>query len=340
MSATPTTVDLPGLRKAAILLVQLGQDKASRVLAELREGEMEELVAEIARLQTVESDIADSVLSEFFEMAVARKYVAQGGLSFARDLLEDSLGSERAREVMGRLEASISELPFQFLRRTDARQLLSFLQDEHPQTIALVLAHLSADQASLVLSNLQPMLQADVAHRIAVMDRTSPDIVRKVETILQRRMSSVLQPTDLSTVGGLEPLIEIINRSDRATERMILDGLEGRDPELAEQVRAHMFMFEDIIGLDDRSVQAVLREVDTAELATALKGVRPDVRDKVLKNLSERAAENLNEEIELLGPVRVSVVEEAQAKVVRVIRRLEESGQIVVRRGDDDDFVA
>lgn len=338
--STPTSVDLPGLRKAAILLVQLGQDKASRVLAELREGEMEELVAEIARLQTVESDIADSVLSEFFEMAVARKYVAQGGLSFARDLLEDSLGSERAREVMGRLEASISELPFQFLRRTDARQLLSFLQDEHPQTIALVLAHLSADQASLVLSNLQPMLQADVAHRIAVMDRTSPDIVRKVETILQRRMSSVLQPTDLSTVGGLEPLIEIINRSDRATERMILDGLEGRDPELAEQVRAHMFMFEDIIGLDDRSVQAVLREVDTAELATALKGVRPDVRDKVLKNLSERAAENLNEEIELLGPVRVSVVEEAQAKVVRVIRRLEESGQIVVRRGDDDDFVA
>lgn len=340
MSTASTTDDLPGLRKAAILLVQLGQDKASRVLAELHEAEMEELVAEIARLQTVESDIADSVLSEFFELAVARKYVSQGGLSFARDVLEDSLGPERAREVMSRLEASISELPFQFLRRTDARQLLSFLQDEHPQTIALVLAHLSADQASLVLSNLAPLLQADVAHRIAVMDRTSPDIVRKVETILQRRMSSVLQPTDLSTVGGLEPLIEIINRSDRATERMILDGLEGRDPELAEQVRAHMFMFEDIIGLDDRSVQAVLREVDTAELATALKGVRPDVRDKVLKNLSERAAENLNEEIELLGPVRVSVVEEAQAKVVRVIRRLEESGQIVVRRGDDDDFVA
>lgn len=334
------TADLTGLRKAAILLVQLGQENASRVLGSMHETEMEELVAEIARLQHVDAEIADAVVEEFVETATARRWAGQGGLGYARELLEEGLGSERAREVMGRLEAAISEMPFQFLRRTDARQLLSFLQDEHPQTIALVLAHLSAEQASLILSNLSPALQADVAHRIAAMDRTSPDIVRRVESILHRRMSSVLQPADLSVVGGLEPLIDIINRSDRATERLILDGLEALNPSLAEQVRSHMFLFEDIVSLDDRSVQTVLREVETADLATALKGVRPDVRDKVTSNLSARAAENLAEEVELLGPVRVSAVEEAQAKIVRVIRALEESGQIVVRRGDDDQFVA
>ena len=332
--------ELTGLRKAAILMVQLGQENASKVLSAMHEGEMEELVAEIARLQNVEAHVADAVVEEFVETATARRYVSQGGLGYARELLEEGLGSERAREVMGRLEAAISEMPFQFLRRTDARQLLSFLQDEHPQTIALVLAHLSAEQASQVLSNLNPGLQGDVAHRIASMDRTSPDIVRKVEQNLQRRMSSVLQPAELSTVGGLEPLVEIINRSDRPTERLILDALEALDAGLAEQVRSMMFLFEDIVTLDDRSVQTLLREVDTVELATAIKGVRADVRDKVLSNLSTRAAQNLTEEIELLGPVRISAVEEAQANIVRIIRQQEESGQIVVRRGDDDQFVA
>ncbi|MFA7324602.1 MAG: flagellar motor switch protein FliG, partial [Candidatus Nanopelagicales bacterium] len=332
--------ELTGLRKAAILMVQLGQENASKVLGAMHEGEMEELVAEIARLQNVEAHVADAVVEEFVETATARRYVSQGGLGYARELLEEGLGSERAREVMGRLEAAISEMPFQFLRRTDARQLLSFLQDEHPQTIALVLAHLSAEQASQVLSNLNPGLQGDVAHRIASMDRTSPDIVRKVEQNLQRRMSSVLQPAELSTVGGLEPLVEIINRSDRPTERLILDALEALDAGLAEQVRSMMFLFEDIVTLDDRSVQTLLREVDTVELATAIKGVRADVRDKVLSNLSTRAAQNLTEEIELLGPVRISAVEEAQANIVRIIRQQEESGQIVVRRGDDDQFVA
>jgi flagellar motor switch protein FliG len=337
---TRTHEELSGVSKAAILLLQLGQEQGSKVLNQLQEAEMEEVVAEIARLKTVDGDVADEVVHEFFEMAVARKYVTHGGIGYARDLLEDSLGSERAREILGRLEAAISEMPFQFLRRTDARQLLSFLQDEHPQTIALVLAHLSVEQAPLILGNLPAELQADVAHRIAVMDRTSPEIVRKVEQVLQRRMSSILQPTDLSTVGGLEPLIEIINHSDRVTEKMILDGLEARSPELAEQIRAHMFMFEDIVGLEDKSIQAILRDVDNADLATALKGVRDDVRDKVLGNLSERAAENLVEEMDYMGAVRVSVVEEAQAKVVRVIRRLEESGEIVISRGGEDEFVS
>lgn len=340
-TAVATRVEeLTGLRKAAILLLQLGQEQASRVLGTMHPAEMEELVAEIARLQHVDGAVAEAVVEEFAETVAARSYAAHGGLAYARDLLEDSLGYDRAREVMGRLEAAISEMPFQFLRRTDVRQLLSFLQDEHPQTIALVLAHLSAEQASLILSNLPASLQAGVAHRIAAMDRTSPDVVRKVEGILQRRMKSILTPQETTAVGGLDPLVEIMNRSDRATERLILEGLEGIDPELAELVRAQMFLFDDITTLDNRSVQVVLREVDMSDLAVALKGVRPEVRDKITTNLSSRAAENLAEEIDLLGMVRMSNVEEAQAKIVRVIRSLEESGQIVVQRGDDDAFVA
>jgi flagellar motor switch protein FliG len=272
-------------------------------------------------------------------MATGHRYVGQGGLDFARDLLEASLGRERAGEIVGRLNTVFMDVPFGFLGQADPRQLLSFLQDEHPQTIALVLAHMTATQASQILGGLAPELQADVAHRIAVMDRTSPEIIRKVEATLERKMSSVLQPSDLSAVGGLEPLVEIINRTDRATERLILEGLAGRNPELAEEIRSKMFMFEDIVSLDDRSIQLVLRQVETNDLATALKGVREEVRQKVMRNLSERAAENLGDEIEMLGPVRLRTVEESQAKIVQAIRTLEESGQITIRRGDDDEFV-
>jgi flagellar motor switch protein FliG len=338
--ATRTDVaEVSGLRKAAILLVQMGQDRATKILAELREPEVEELVAEIMRLQQVDADTADQVIDEFHTMISARRFVSQGGMGFARELLENGLGVQRAGEILSRLEAAITEMPFQFLRRADPRQLLSFLQDEHPQTVALVLAHLSSEQASGVLSGFTPELQADVAHRIAVMDRTSPEMVRRIEAVLERRMSSILTPSESSAVGGVQPLIDIINRADRSTERLILESLEALDPELAEEVRSRMFMFEDIVNLDDRSVQTVLRQVETADLATALKGVRDDVRDKVMRNLSERAAETLGEEIELLGPVRLRSVEEAQAKVVQAIRTLEESGQVVVSRGGTDEFV-
>jgi flagellar motor switch protein FliG len=333
------TGELTGLRKAAILLVQMGKDEAAKIMAHLREAEVEELTAEIVRLGQVESDVADVVLAEFHDMATGHRYVGQGGMDFARDLLEASLGRERAGEIVGRLNTVFLDVPFGFLGQADPRQLLSFLQDEHPQTIALVLAHMTATQASQILSGLAPELQADVAHRIAVMDRTSPDIIRQVEATLERKMSSVLQPNDLSNVGGLEPLVEIINRTDRATERLILEGLAGRNPELAEEIRSKMFMFEDIVSLDDRSIQLVLRQVETNDLATALKGVREEVRQKVMRNLSERAAENLADEIEMLGPVRLRQVEESQAKIVQAIRTLEESGQIVISRGDDDEFV-
>ncbi|GGS86557.1 flagellar motor switch protein FliG [Planobispora rosea] len=336
----PMTETMSGLRKAAILLVQMGKDDSAKVLGQLREPEVEELTAEIVRLGTVDPGDAVEILSEFRDLTTAYRYAGQGGMDFARELLEASLGRERASQIVERLSATLVDLPFSFLQRADPRQVLSFVQDEHPQLIALVLAHLPSHLGAQILSGLSPTLQADVAHRIAVMDRTSPDIIRQVETMLERKLSSVLQPSDLSAVGGLQPLVDIINRADRVTERLILEGLEGRSPELAEEVRSRMFMFEDVVHLDDRAVQLVVRQVETADLATALKGVSQDVLNKVTRNLSARAAENLVEEIDLLGPVRLRTVEEAQAKIVHAIRALEESGQIMIRRGDEDEFVA
>jgi flagellar motor switch protein FliG len=329
---------MTGLRKAAVLLVQMSREDSARVLSQMRESEVEELTSEIARLGAVEAGVADGVLAEFHTLATTKTHA--GGLDFARELLEASLGAERAAEIVGKLSISLTDMPFGFLNKAEPRQVLSFVQNEHPQTIALVLAHLHAGLASQILSGLASGLQSDVAHRIAVMDRTSPEIIRQVENALERKLSAVIQPAELSAVGGVQPLVDIINRSDRATERLIMEGLEGRSPELAEEIRRRMFMFEDVVLLDDRAVQLVLRQVETADLATALKGVSDEVRAKVVNNLSERARENLAEEIDLLGPVRLRQVEESQAKVVKVIRSLEESGQIEIERGDDDEYVA
>jgi len=329
-----------GVRKAAVLLVQIGQGNASRVLGHLREPEVEAISAEIAKLEHLGPEEASAVLAEFRDLATARAHIAQGGPDFARALLEQSLGGERAAEIMNRLSAAAVQAPLQFLHQADPRQVLSFISEEHPQVIAIVLAHMPGDKATTVLSALEPDRQADVAHRIAVMDRTSPAIVRRLETTLERKMSSLLQPADMFAVGGVEPLVEIINRADRATERLIIEGLEQRDPDLADEVKSRMFMFEDIVTLEDRSVQQILRQVETVDLAMALKGVREDVREKVVGNMSERAATNLLDEVELLGPVRLRQVEEAQQKVILIIRGLEESGDIVLRRGVDDEFVA
>ncbi len=331
--------ELTGAQKAAVLLVQLGKEKSAAVLKSLRESEVEEVLSEIARMRGVPTETVDAVFEEFQTMSSARRYYAQGGMEFAREVLEATLGGDRAKELLDRMKASLVEMPFEFLRRADARQVLSFLQDEHPQTVALVLAHMRSDQAAIVLSGMPDDLQADVAHRVAVMETTSPDVVRRVEAILERKLSSVLQSSDSSAAGGLKPLVDIINHADRATERLILEGLERRDPALAEEVRSQMFMFEDITTLDDRSVQLVLRSVDSKELATALKGVSSDVRGKIMANVSERAAANLADEIDLLGAVRLSTVEEAQAKIIATIRSLEESGQILLSRGDRDEFV-
>lgn len=334
-----TAVAQAGARKAAIVLMQLGREHAAKVLAAMSEAEVEAVTSEIARLPSVSADESAVVLGEFHTMAAARAHLTHGGLDLAKSLLEQSLGADRAAEMLERLAAVAVHMPFQFLHRADPVQLRSFIVDEHPQVIALVMAHMTADKASALLAGLPPQRQADVAHRLAVMDRTSPEAVRAVETVLERRMSSMLQPSTSSRVGGIDPLVNIINRSDRSTERQIVEGLESLDAALAEELRSRMFMFEDIVTIDDRSMQLVLREVDTAQLALALKGAGEPERTKITANLSSRAAENLLEEVDLLGAVRLSQVEEARQTIIRTIRQLEEQGQITVRRGSDDDFV-
>jgi flagellar motor switch protein FliG len=339
-TAAPARAELPGLRKAAVFLAQMTKEEAGILLAKLRPREVESLTRELMRLNTVEPEDVDGVLNEFHQMMTAQRFVGRGGVDFAREILAAGLGEDKADGILSRLNVVYTEVPFASLRNADVRQLVTFLKDEHPQVIALVLAHLTAAQSAEVLSGFAPELQAEVAHRIAMMDRTSPEMVRLVEEELQRRMGSLLAHQDMTTVGGVETLVEIINRSPRPTERSILEWLDNTDPELAEQVRSQMFVFEDLVTIDDRSLQLVLREVEANDLATALKGVRPDVRDKVVRNLSERAAENLAEEIDLLGPVRTRTVEEAQAKVVGVIRTMEEQGVLTLTRGGEDDFVS
>ena len=325
-----------GVQKAAILIMQVGKDRAAPVLRALREQEVSEIMAEVARLQNLEKGAIEEVLDEFRETFIARAHIAQGGYDTARELLEASYGGDKAEEILVNLGVTLVAAPFEFLRRTDTRQVLSYLQDEHPQTIALVLAHMGPDAAAMVLSALPEEEQRDVAQRIAMMDRTSPEVIEQVEAILEKKLSTVIQQADFTSAGGIQSLVDILNRSDRATERLILEGLEKNNPELADDVRNRMFIFEDITTLDDRSVQLVLRQVDAKELAIALKGVDQKVRDKIMTNMSERAAANLAEEINLLGPVKLKTVEEAQAAVVRVIRVLEEAGQIVMSRGTDE----
>jgi flagellar motor switch protein FliG len=319
-----------------MVLVHLGKERAGKVLKAMRESEVEDLMAEVARLGDVDPKMMEKTLTEFRDMASAHMYFAKGGLNFAREMLEESLGKDKAREIVERLTLTTMELPFEFLRQADPRQVLTFLQDEHPQTIALVMAHILPDQAALVMSGLPENVQGEVASRIAQMDRTSPEVIRQVESVLERKSSTLLQPTESSNAGGIQPLVEILNRSDRTTEKLILENLARNNPELADEVRNRMFVFEDIVSLEDRSVQLVLREIDSKELAIALKGVREDVRDKVTNNMSERAGVALKDEIELLGPTRLKQVEEAQGNIVKAIRRLEEAGQIVVSRGGEE----
>jgi flagellar motor switch protein FliG len=327
---------LTGLRKAALLFSQLTNEEAALVLPELRPREVERLTAELVKLRNIEVAVVDEVLTEFRGLMRAGRAYGSGGEDFARDVLAAAMGPDKAEDFLARLNVVYAEVPFASLRNTDVRQLVTCLKDEHPQIVALVLAHLTAAQSAEVLAVLPVELRTHVAHRIATMDRTSPEKVRLVEEELQRRMGSLLAHQDMTTVGGVETLVEIINRSPRPTERSILEWLDNTDPELAEQVRSQMFVFEDIVTIDDRSLQLVLREVEANDLAAALKGVRPEVRDKVTRNLSERAAGNLAEESELLGPVRARAVEEAQTKIVATIRSMEAQGDLTLNRSDDD----
>lgn len=337
MSVTDSAITGP--RKAAVLLLQLGRDGAAQVMNRLSASEVEEITTEIVRLRAVDPDTAEHVLLEF-QGLMSNGAAAIGGVGAAQSILEASMGRDHASQILGRLaEASVSQ-PFAFLAEADPKLLLTFLADEHPQTIALVLAYMRTDQASAILSGLPAETQVAVAQRIGTMESAQPDQVRLVADVLRRRASSLLQPSSASArVGGVQPLVDIINRADPATERTILESLEQQDPALAEEIRSRLFVFDDITTLEDKGVQLVLRQVDTAVLAVALKGVSTTVSEKVLSNVSERARDNLIEEIDLLGPQRLSAVQEAQAAVVQIIRTLEQSGEIVLRRGGDDELV-
>lgn len=332
---------MTGTQKAALLLIQLGKEQAARVMAQLDESEIEELSKEIARLERIDAGTAEEVIDEFYAASIGPRGLAgRGGLTFAQQLLEASVGRDRAQDMIERLASSLQGQPFEFLQYADARQIVGLLNGEHPQTIALVMAHLRAEHASQIMTGLAPGVQAEVAHRIALMERASPDVVAVVAETLQRKASAVLTPTETSAIGGVQPLVEIINRADPTTEKAILEGLEQRDKVLAEEVRSRMFVFADITMLEDRAIQLVLRGVEMSSLATALKGADEEVKERILANLSERARENLVEEIDLLGPVRMSTVEEARASVVQAIRQLEETGQIVIRREGEDEYVS
>ncbi len=330
--------ELTGRQKAAVFLVTIGSEISSEIFKHLREDEIETLTFEIARLETVDSEDRDRVLQEFQELMMAQDFITTGGIDYARELLEKSLGSQKAVDIINRLTSSLQVRPFDFIRRTDPTHLLNFIQQEHPQTIALILAYLEPQKASVILGSLPHDVQSDVAKRIATMDRTSPEVLREVERVLEKKLST-LSSEDYTAAGGVESIVEILNLVDRSTEKVIIESLEEEDPELAEEIKKRMFVFEDIVMLDDRAIQKVMREVDTSELAKALKSVDTEVQDKIFRNMSKRASTLLKEDMEYMGPIRMKDVEESQQKIVSIIRKLEEQGEIVVARAGEDELV-
>jgi len=334
----PRDTEITGVQKAAILLIVLGPEKSASVFKHLKEDEIEELTLEIANTRSITPQVKENVLNEFYEVCLAQQYIAEGGIGYARELLEKALGSEKATDVISKLTASLQVKPFEFVRKADASQVLNFIQDEHPQTIALVLSYLSASQASQIISALAPDRQADVAKRIATMDRTSPDVIKEVERVLETKLASLVNQ-DYTVIGGVDSVVEILNAVDRGTEKHIMETLEIEEPELADEIRKKMFVFEDILLLDDRSIQRVLRDVDNNDLAIALKGANEQVQGAIFNNLSKRLSAMIKEDMEFMGPVRMKDVEEAQQKIVNIIRKLEDSAEIVISRGGGDEIV-
>ena len=338
MSSSSNSDTYSGVQKAAILLIALGPEKAATIFKHLKEEEIEELTLEIANTRSVSPQAKEAVLEEFYHICLAQQYIAEGGIGYAKELLEKALGEEKAQGVIAKLTASLQVRPFEFVRKTEPSQLLNFIQDEHPQTIAMILSYLSSGQASLVLGALPLEKQADVAKRIATMDRTSPDVIKEVERVLERKLSSLVNQ-DFTIVGGVDAIVDILNNVDRGTEKHIMESLELEEPELADEIRKKMFVFEDILLLDDRAIQRVLREVENSDLELAMKSTTEDVQNAIFRNLSKRLAAMIKEDMEFMGPVRMKDVEEAQQKIVSVIRRLEDAAEIVISRGGGDDIV-
>lgn len=329
---------LTGREKAAIFLVSIGTEVSADIFKHLKEDEVEELTFEIARIDKVDPEERDTVLMEFQELMMAQDFIVNGGVDYAREVLERALGTQKAVDIINRLTSSLQTKPFDFIRRTDPAHLINFIQNEHPQTIALILSYLDPQKAAQIISSLPHEIQADVAKRIATMDRTSPEILREVERVLERKLST-LASEDYTSAGGIDAVVAILNNADRTTERNIIEALEEDDPDLAEEIKKKMFVFEDIITLDDRSIQKVLRSVDNSDMAKALKAVDPEVQDKIYRNMSKRAAQMLKEDMEYMGPIRLKDVEEAQQKIVNVIRKLEEQGEIVLSRNAEDEII-
>jgi flagellar motor switch protein FliG len=325
-------------QKAAVMLMVLGPAASGNVVRHLDEDQIEVLSLELARLDKVTPEQREGVIREFYEVAIAQDYIAEGGVEHARRVLEEAFGNDRAEEVIKRIVAAMQVVPFEFLKKADPSQVLSFIQDEHPQTIALILAYMPINNAALILSKLPSDLRADVAGRIAMMEQTPPEVIRRVEQVLEKKVSSLISQ-EMTQAGGPKALVDLLNRVDRSTERLIMDSLTENNPELADTVKNMMFVFEDITQLDDRAIQAIMKEVDMKELATALKGTPPDVQEKIFKNMSERAVAMLKEDMEFMGPVRLRVVEESQQKIVAIIRKLEETGEVVIGRSGEEDVL-
>ena len=329
---------MSGLQKAAVLLITLGPERSAGIFKHLKEEEIEDLTLEIANTRSVTPQAKEDVINEFYELCLAQQYIAEGGIGYAKELLDKALGQDKAQEVISKLTASLQVRPFEFVRKTDPSQLLNFIQDEHPQTIAMILSYLTASQAAMVLGALPPEKQADVAKRIAMMDRTSPDVIKEVERVLERRLTSLVNQ-DYTIVGGVDAIVNILNTVDRSTEKHIMESLEIEEPELADEIRKKMFVFEDILLLDDRAIQRVLRDVDNNDLAIALKSTNEQVQSAIFNNMSKRLAVMIKEDMEFMGPVRMKDVEEAQQKIVNIIRKLEDAGEIVISRGGGDEII-
>ncbi len=329
---------LTGRKKAAILMVALGSDTAADTYRHLSDEEIEQITLEVANLGTVPQELTLQVIEEFYHTSMAKQYMGAGGIGTARDILEKALGPGRAMEIIERLQGMLQGSPFDFLKKVDPNHLLNFIQKEHPQTIALILAHLGYEQSAIIMSALSPELQTEVALRIATMDQTAPEIISEVERVLERKIATVLSQ-EFTSAGGIEALAELLNRVDRGTEKGIMESLEEENQELAVEIKKLMFTFDDVMLLDDKAIQSVLKEVDVKEVVVALKGATQEVKEKIFSNVSSRAADNMREEMEFMGPVRVKHVEEAQQKIVAVIRRLEESGEIIIARGNGDEML-
>lgn len=330
--------ELSGKQKAAILLISLGPEYSAKLFKHLSEEEIEEITLEIANMKKVDPEVKDKILEEFYEVCLAQEIISEGGIGYAKEVLEKALGAEKAIEIINRLTASLQVKPFDFARKADSSQLINFIQNEHPQTIALVLSYLDNQKAGQILSGLPQDKQSEVAKRIATMDRTYPEIIREVEMVLESKLSNIVTQ-DYTTVGGVSSIVDILNSVDRGTEKYILEELEMTDPELVEEIKKRMFVFEDIITLDNMSIQRFIREIDNNDLGISLKGATKEVADLIFSNMSKRLAEMIRDDMEFMGPVRLKDVEEAQQKIVNVIRKLEESGEIIISRGGGDELI-